>query len=107
MCQLMKPTRKPSGRQKPPENSTNSHILVIFSQFSQPIFYLVKNGLHQCVPENFPVKNDMLFLWKTKKIMVKMNSMCSICTIKTPQDRTRSVQRNVVVLEVCAHAAMV
>ena len=53
----------------------------MFSLFSQPIFYLVKNGLHQCVPEIFPVKNDMLFSWKTKKIMVKMNCMCSIWTI--------------------------
>ena len=52
--QLLKPTRKPSGRQKPPKNWTNSHILATFSVFTQPIFYLVKNRLHQCkVPTEF------------------------------------------------------
>ena len=54
--------------------ATNALIVARFSVFTQPIFYLVKNGLHQCVPENFPVKNNMLFSWKTKKIMVKRTS---------------------------------
>ena len=45
----------------PPKKSTNTHIVAMFSVFTQSIFYLVKNGLHQCVPENFSVKNDMLF----------------------------------------------
>ena len=54
--------------------ATNALIVARFSVFTLLIFYLVKNGLHQCVPENFPVKNNMLLSWKTKKSMVKMTS---------------------------------
>ena len=41
--------------------ATNALIVARFSVFTQPNFYLVKNGLCQCVPENFPVKINMLF----------------------------------------------
>ena len=56
----------------------NLLIVAMFSVFTQPIFYLVKNGLHQCVPEKFPVKNNMLFSWKTKEIMMKTSKYYTV-----------------------------
>ena len=43
------------------QEATNELIVAKFSVFTQPIFYIEKTGLHQFVPENFLVKNVILF----------------------------------------------
>ena len=39
----------------------------MFSVFTKSIFYLVKNGLHQFSPENFPVKERYVIFMKNKE----------------------------------------
>ena len=52
--------------------TTIKQVAARFLVFTQPIFYVGKNGLHQCVSEKIAVKKDMQLLWKTQKIMVKI-----------------------------------